>query len=460
MSYERSLTFAAQVEIDRYVEQQAAKAAAQLDRQQTADELLAFLTDDTKLITPGFILRRHIQAQGGLASKEKCADLGQNGNVPWPDGVVYRTAAELSSISYRRHGLAISTAQWEKYLKDDMTQGLHRDMIFKLAIVTGMGRQAAMDLLLACGQAPYNMRCPLELICWFCQHIPGTYTWQGVQKLLDTYERFAAEGGGASPSQPPAEGTTQLLRWSVDKLLDTGDPAAETEQALMKLMAENCTELEGFSRTAQGNYLRLLAYLNTLYLLGQRANLHKLIGAMFEEQDWKFEDIHQSPGGERYVFRGGVEDEAAPREVNHLFDAALGEVALLCKRYYTRANAIQKGARDVDRRDVLLLGYFLITGYMGAEEDTRATLWNMTKQDNPVDRRMELLREDLDALRPEADMKEKQVLCCRVLNELLAEFGFRALYVPAAFDRFILLSLLTDRPAWTARYLLGEELED
>ena len=41
---------------------------------------------------------------------------------------------------------------------------------------------------------------------------------------------------------------------------------------------------------------------------------------------------------------------------------------------------------------------------------------------------------------------------------LLVEFGFHALYVPAAFDRFIYLSLLTDDPARTIRYLLGEDL--
>lgn len=67
--------------------------------------------------------------------------------------------------------------------------------------------------------------------------------------------------------------------------------------------------------------------------------------------------------------------------------------------------------------------------------------------------RMAHLRKDLEALHPDSDAKEKQVLCCRILNELLAEFGFHALYVPAAFDRFILLSLITGRPVWTFRHL-------
>ena len=77
----------------------------------------------------------------------------------------------------------------------------------------------------------------------------------------------------------------------------------------------------------------------------------------------------------------------------------------------------------------------------------------------PHDRRIKLLREDLNALlEPYLILDEKQTLCLRVLNELLVEFGFHALYVPAAFDRFIYLSLLTDDPARTIRYLLGENL--
>ena len=44
----------------------------------------------------------------------------------------------------------------------------------------------------------------------------------------------------------------------------------------------------------------------------------------------------------------------------------------------------------------------------------------------------------------------------RVLTELLAGFGFYSLYVPGPFDRFILLCLLTDQPAWTSRYLLRD----
>ena len=469
MSHEHSLTFAAHTHINNYVEKQAAKAAEELNRRQTAEELWDFLTDGTMLCTPGFVLRRYIQSKG-VVSKEACADLSQTGNVPWPEDVVYQAAKDMSAISYQRH-VEISTANWEKYLTDRMPQGIQREMIFKLAIVTGMGREETMDLLLSADQAPYNMRNPLELICWFCQYIPGIYTWRGVQRLLYTYYRFISENGTCgtggdevsdeeSADEAPDEGTTRLIQWSVEELLDSGIPAGEAEeQKLMELMAEHCVQLDGFSRTAQSGYLRLTAYLNALYLPGGRTNLHRLISAMYKAHSWNFDNLFQSPSGERYVFRGGVEDEFAPRVENCVLNKSLGDIAKFCKRYYPRANAIEKGVKGVDRRDVLLLGHFLITGYISAEENARTTFWKMAEGDAPMDQRMALLREDLDALARKPGIKEKQELCCRVFNDLLAEFDFRSLYVPAPFDRLILLSLLTDRPAWTIRYLLGEELE-
>ena len=472
MSDEHSLTFAVQMEIDRYAEQQIAKANAQLNRQQTAEDLFVFLTDDTKLATPGFVLRRHLQSQGWLMPREKCSDLNENGNEPWPDEAVKRVAKELNSISYRCHGLEISTAHWKQYLEDDMMPG--RDIIFQLAIVTDMGRETTIRLLMACGEAPYNMRSPVELICWFCQRVPGTYTWRGIEELLKKYQKCSAEAekdaGGNSQQKEPVKDATCLLRWNVDEILASSKTAPETEQALIELMVENRAELKGFSQTARNKYLRLLDYLNTLYSRKGPVRPYALINAMFKRQNWNFKNVHQTKSGERYVFRGEEGDsDGASREVVYKFDMATGKIALFCKWYGKRINAIQNSTdqsgkeidewEDVHRWDVLLLGYFLITGYTGAKEETRADLWTLTEQDDPMDRRMALLRQDLDALRRDTDLMEKKVLCSRVLNELLSEFGFHPLYVLASFDRFIFLSLLTDDPAWTTRYLLGEDLE-
>ena len=78
-------------------------------------------------------------------------------------------------------------------------------MIFKLAVVAGMGREETLELLLACGESPYNVRRPLELLCWFCQGVPGVYTWADIQNLLERYEAYAArKAEGRQSAQSPS----------------------------------------------------------------------------------------------------------------------------------------------------------------------------------------------------------------------------------------------------------------
>lgn len=459
MGYEHSLTFAVQAQIDNYIEKRTAQAAAQLDGQQTADELLDFLMDESKLSTPGFVLRRHIQAQGLVTAKD-CPDLSRNCNIPWPAAAIRSIAAELSSISYRRHGLAISTVNWQRYLTDNVSQGIQRKMIFKLAMVTGMGQQDTMDLLLSCGQGAYMARDPLELICYFCQRTPGVYTWNDVQRLLNAWKQSVLPSEHNGTKQIPTQSMTRLLHAEVDALFTTSLPAAEAEQRLLALMVENHAELTGVSQTVRAAYLELIDILARLYpSAGPTDNLHGLITRMYDAQKWSFEDLFQTPHGERYTFRGGLADEYAPQAVECMLDESLGQIALFCKRYYSRANAIQAGKKSVDRRDILLLSYFLILGYTGADQHRQESFARPVQTGSRLDGRLELLLEYLAQLNPALDLSEKQVLVIRILNELLAALGFRSLYVPAPFDRFILFSLLTERPAWTARYLLGEESE-
>ena len=456
MGDKNRLTAAVQMEIDRFVEREMSVTISELYHQRSAEELLAFLTDETKLASPGFVLRRHIQSQGGLVSKEECADLSHSGNVPWPDEVISQAAAELSSISYRHHGIQIKPAQWKQYLAGEMPQGLQRNTIFKLAIVTGMGREDTIRLLMACGQAPYNVHSPLELICWFCQYIPGIYTWKGVKRLLASYPRYAAASGGTAASDLCGEDFTRLLRQDVDQILRSGASVAEAEKVLLELMAENRTELEGFSRTARSAYLRLLEYLNALYLPGKQVKLHRLITVMVEKQDWQFDDLFQASASDHFVFRGEAADDFGTPYVEYQLSPELGKAALFCKYYAKNAPFIEKGTRDVDRRDVLLLGYVLINGYMSAEKAGREIFLAMTKNGGRTDRCMAQIGKGLDALCPDADVKERQVLYCRVLDQLLAEFGFHAFYPPAAFDRFILLSRLAGQPGWNFHHLPEE----
>ena len=141
MDSQSYLSLAAAEWIERYVQRQTAQAAGPLNRRQTEEELLRYLSSGEKMNTPGFVLRRHIQAQG-LVRGEDCADLRRAGNRPWPPESVRRAAQVLSDLSYQSCGQdGLKADAWERYLNDDLTQGLQRRTIFKLAVVTGMGRE-------------------------------------------------------------------------------------------------------------------------------------------------------------------------------------------------------------------------------------------------------------------------------------------------------------------------------
>ncbi len=463
MEYEHSLTYAVQMQVDGYIQTRGAQAGARLNRCGSARELLPLLIDPETISTPGFVLRRHIQAQGVVRGLD-CADLSRTGNVPWPEAVTQQAAAQLSSLSYRRHRLAISTVNWYKYLTDAMPKGIQRGMIFKLAVVAGMGREETLELLLACGESPYNVRRPLELLCWFCQGVPGVYTWADIKNLLERYEAYAArkaEGEAVRP-EPVPDATRLLLGWA-NELLDPGLPSApEARQRLLERMAQVRGELQGFSRTAQAKYLRLTDYLRALYTPPSPV-LSELVRTMYRQQELFFDDVRMNSRGKLYTFRGEPADRFGPQREEYVFGGGpgmnlLGKVAMFCKRYPLRAGGIANGREAVDRRDILLLGYFLITGYRSAGAAERSAFWALAQEDGSMDRRISLIREELDALAREPDIPERQVRCRRVLNELLAELNFQAFYVPALFDRWVLFALLTRRPARTVCYFLGEDL--
>ena len=458
MDSQSYLSLAAAEWIERYVQRQTAQAAGPLNRRQTEEELLRYLSSGEKMNTPGFVLRRHIQAQG-LVRGEDCADLSRAGNRPWPPESVRRAAQVLSDLSYQSCGQdGLKADAWERYLNDDLTQGLQRRTIFKLAVVTGMGREETLDLLMACGEQPYQMREPLEFLCWFCQGRPGAFRWSQVKELLREYRRRADLRRREDPLPPPSEGETRLLARRVDELLEAG----ASQEELLDLMEASCGAFSGASLTARRSYLRLLTYLGALYLPNERLRLNPLISAIYQKHGWDFSDLFQAPRGERYVFRGEVEEAegAIPRRETHVFYNVLGEIAMFCKRWYPRACAIRRGETGVERRDVLLLGYFLLTGYQSAGAQGREQFWALTAEEGEMDRRIALLRDDLDGLTRQPAPEERLVLCRRALNELLAGFDLRPLYIPGAFDRFVLLTLLTQQPARTARYLLGEDLRD
>lgn len=486
MRYEKSITYAAEQRVASYISRLIEEAVSQLDARGDADEFRDFLLDSRYMNTPGFVLRRHIQAEG-LVSRTECADLSATGNVPWPEAVVYETAVKLSSISHADRlpdmGGDISTANWEKYLTDNISQGIQRRMLFHLAVVTKMSREETIELLMAAEQAPYNLHEPLELICYFCQRTPEKYGWADVQRLeriwkaaakenkeragkaSDTEKAARADGSDAYRSGNP--GVTHVLQSSINNLAGASLTDSEAEQALIDIMLSEQNGLSGVPQTECGLFEQLIEFLDVLYPAGKgRGTLAGLIKRMEKQQGWFFYNLFQNgTRGNEFEERKSRAPEA--REERHVFrseqqheilEAPFGKFAMFCKRYYTRARDILHGEKSVDRRDVLLLGYFLITGYTAADETLKNRFWESLADDNErMAERIKESRNDMEYAAGTADAGERKFLYVRILDELLAEFRFYPFYPPSVFDRMILLALMTDDPGKLIRYLMGEE---
>lgn len=446
--------------MDFYVADQLSDLIAEADEVlnlcDSADKLTAFLQDTATLSTPGFVLRRQLRDQGllppSLAGDPAYANCDEN--CPWPEKETLETAKTLFQKG-RRHGQPVSVKNWVKYLNDDMTQGLQRETIFKLAFVTAMDRKTTARLLLACDQGSYNARNPLELICYYCQYQPGVYTWLDVEELLERFRRGSPEDG-AAPAPEEEERTAPMTCWlrdEADRVLHQTLPQAKAEQALLRLMDCHRAEFRGYSDTARARYLAMIRYLYplyTTYCVVDRRTLQKTvkpvqingagtpvlkqqITAACQTRFTGLDDITQTGTGPREVRTAG----------GQAYSNALGRIALFCKNYYYRANNIDRGKEAVDRRDVLLLGYFLLSGACERGQAGIAALAGLAEAEPVLGQRMLALLPELERLGRVADLQDKCLVVRQILNELLAMFGFDPpLYIPAAFDRFILLCSL------------------
>lgn len=453
---EYHLTEAVDFYINGHLAALAAEADEALNMQDSAEKLIAFLQDASTLCTVGFVLRRQLRAQGVLSPE--VAEEPMDANCPWPMEETQRVARLLHKEGLRRHGLEIPVKNWIKYLNDDLIQGLQRQMVFKLAFVTNMDHDATLRLLLACQQDGYNPRDPLELICYYCQCRPGVYSWWQVEDLLRKFQQGDGQEGRPAQATPPSLGKTRLLRGGVEDLLRGTLPQAEADRELLRWMDQCRKEFAGYSLTGRAKYLHLTRYLHPLYptfwMKDQRTYeekekavqtdgegfpvLKQQLTAALQAHFGILDHIGQTDAGARQVYT----DQSGERVA---FSAALGQIALFCKHYYYRANEIDRGVKPVDRRDVLLLGYFLLGGAVRTGREGWAALAEIAGKDRVLGTAVGALLPDLRALGHTQDIQERSLLIRRVLNELLAAFGFAPpLYTPAAFDRFVFLCALKD----------------
>lgn len=250
---------------------------------------------------------------------------------------------------------------------------------------------------------------------------------------------------------------------------DADDPAIEGYVSLDHILAHvaRAKKSKADVRKSLKVYIRPIPY--PLKQSAGLPDLKDLTSAMYFYADWDFRAWEAE--GDRIGYKPKPtksKKNIPPTKDDYVF----------CRDYRTRARAILhiKYSKNnalispaVCRKDILLLGYFLLQGMQDLHH-TSGQAWPDPIQDllngghlftdpvdslkphseeqltevlQPFDRTMQQI---LSQLRPEssAQIYDIQAVLHHCLDLLLGQFGFLPLYLPAVFDRFVRLSLMMD----------------
>lgn len=487
MAYEHSLTTGVQAHIRSELAKMILQANTTSKIGNTAREIRNYLVDRETLSSPDFVIRRYIQGYhpGLLAQLGPVPDLiGGKRNVPWPREVTDALSESLEKLS-REQGAAISAGEWRRYFGGSTANS--REKVFRIAFSLKMDAEQTLELLLAFGMEPYSVRLPLDMICLFCQKIGGTYTWAQAKQMYDQFMARRTHQAGDS-AVPSVHGTSQVLT-DLNGLFERSLQGANAQEALIEYMVENSHEfisfrdkgkevfLPGYSLGRSEQYLRLAAYLAVLYpdVITPKPRKDKSLGKM-DREVWNStskpvvsDDAICLPALVRAMFNasGWLDLEWKENAARGSFEEKMRMFCGNYKQHIDKVNRLYAGGSNIaffDRRDALLFIFFLVSGYMKqlefddpAAEELMEKLMDMTESGDPFDEAIGQALARVQAAYEDRDDPLRHFRgLCRAFDLILAPMGHVKLYLPAQFDRFMLLALMSRDPEELASLVMSE----
>lgn len=493
MGYESSLTFNVQYYMDQVMAKKLHQAQDYWQIRSSAQAFRRFLCDPETVNTPDFVIRRYIQTHRPeiLPRDMELEDLTDNTNLPWSREVIDLLSKSLWKLS-QSQGAKMERKEWVNYLSG---KGISdRRKLFMIAFTLMMDQEATVELMLACGMEPYSSRDPLDLICLFCQKQPGRYTWAQALAGLEVF--LQARSGSMAEAAQPTSGMTEQLSSDLEEIFQKGLPDYEALDALIDYMVSHASEfaavtktvtkggkkeqrvsfLPGYSLNRVDCYARLSQYLRVLYptyLLETRKkskenndttgpkevavetdergipHLPSLVRAMLYANNWSGLEWDTE-----MVYGDDPEYTAQSREFE-------GKMQNFWDNYPAHVMKIQRlltGGDNVafyERRDALLMIYFLIDGYrkLCENEDGQEAMEQLDilrQGESVMDEALDEVLEKVEYLYTNYTQDEdlsKKVSMLRTCFELvLTTMGYQGLYLPAIFDRLFFAALLSETP--------------
>lgn len=451
------------------------------------EKVFEFLNRRENICTPGFILRRQIQKEFPKLIEESAvkagvaiyADLLVSGNVDWDTQLIECLSKKLEETVFEQYGKYppnIEWKQWKNYLSDKSR--CQRDTAIKLIFALNMDELTAAKFLLSSGRELLNWRNSFDYSCKVCLTYHFKYT--DAENLFNEFERRRDKNQFIDETQEQANSDfTRKIKNETeqfsknDKILfeDLKELILETMLKYQKDFRLHRNE-SGYSFQNLERFKILLKYLTLLYptfnaFVGKdglnNVEIEKkadgtpkfpkhLIISMLESQEI---DLPEYAELAKY---GGPELEA--RGLNkRLYDNIPFTRNILIPlrslekniRAILRAIKNPENAIDINRDAVLFLTYFLITGWIFAEEEKKEQILENLQDDidefeagSSSSEMVQILEEVLYGLGSIEDNKNLSVdFYISLINRILTPFDFIGCYAPFVLDRFILICLMS-----------------
>lgn len=456
------------------------------------DRLVDYLNQEESLCTPGFLIRRQIQfkfinilEQAVEISGQNYEDLLNGINKKWSDELIHKLSILLTKSSRTAVGSS-RAVEWAKWMKDEQIP-TNRVVILRIAFSLEMDDTTMTKFMLSCNQEVLSVRNPLDCICLYVRKGSYPYDWERALNLLEKYERekeaYRREVNTKTISSDelkekdsPKIGMTRTISDRIDEIADSYLPESEIFKAddeLINFMVEISEQFtkakgkgkgvykEGFSLERRKKLLELSKYLVLLYP-----------EIIFEG------DYVESPGDMRSKYVD-IDNEGYPnlrdltlamtRSPMDVFDTLENDDEIerllpfnrdVIKLFYQyvesyRLKGIERiiesstNADIVERKDVLLLAYFFVSGFYHVNAEKRKEIRifaekNKESNDEHCSNLAQYVSEIINKLLNNISSKPLDIekIHIECFNEMLKAFSFDIFYPAFVLDRFILLAII------------------
>lgn len=439
-----------------------------IERNPKDKEILEFLNDSENLCTPGLLLLRQLK------------NLGVDGQAD----SIHELALNLIRKNFPRCiSLNIEPQHWEKYLNDE--QRCTRETAIKLAFALNMDVPTAEKFFLANGYAPLSPRSPFDFACKICLEHEFTF-----ENALTLYRDFIAECPEQKNDGEISDNDfTRRIKAETNRLFKNGKiPFDKKSAAILKVMRRHAAD---FNYSGDGFSVQNVARLRVML---------KFLTILHPTFEYYFRGIFY-PKKEIAV----TSDDGTPKVAQHLVDAMLQSHEVVLPEYWElteyggpdlperghinqlyqripfnrgvviplkrlsetlrailRATKNPANARNVDRDTVLMLSYFLMTGWRDSSAETKKFFRDTLAADIAATKKesvekiflltLQNVLESLDSMGNNPEPREK--IYMQLLDLILAAFELKEFYAPFVLDRFLLLCLVTEDPEFMSRVIL------